>query len=83
MSKKTLARDFFFEGSVGTFYNTWHRYPQGTYSGLHLEVELTSRDGGAPPGRSAREAIGGVGPIVTTSRHKPFSEFSNFDYLQS
>jgi hypothetical protein len=56
--------------------NTW-------YSGFHVDPELASRAAGAPPGRSTREAIGGVGPIVTTSRHKPFSEFSNFDYLQS
>jgi hypothetical protein len=52
-------------------------------SGFHLEVELTSRDGGAPPARGAREAVGGAGHIVTTIRHKPFSEFNNVISSQS
>jgi hypothetical protein len=49
------------------------------YSGFHLEVELTSRDGDAPPARRARGAAGGAGyiHIATTIRHKPLSEFNN------
>ena len=53
------------------------------YSGFHLEVELTSRDGSAPPARGARGVVGGVGHIATTIRHKPFSEFYNIILLQS
>ena len=35
----------------------------------------------ARPGREGRVgAVGGVVPIVTTSRHRPFSEFKNIDF---
>ena len=51
------------------------------HSRLHLEVELTSRDGSAPPARGTRGAVGGAGHIATTIRHKPFSEFDNIILL--
>jgi hypothetical protein len=53
------------------------------YSGFHLDPELASRDEGAPRERRTREAVGGIVPIVTTSRHKPFSEFKNNDFERS
>jgi hypothetical protein len=53
------------------------------YSGFHLAPQLASRAAGAPPARGTRGAVGGTGHIVTRNRQGPFSEFSNFDYLQS
>jgi hypothetical protein len=49
---------------------------QRAHSGFHLDPELasTSRAAGAPP-------AGGGGHIVTTIRHKPFSEFNNIILL--
>ena len=46
------------------------KFPLIDYSGFHLEVELTSRGGDAPPARRARGAVGGAGHIVTTIRYK-------------
>jgi hypothetical protein len=47
------------------------------YSGLHLKRKLTLRDEGNPgEGRTRRAvAVGGIGPLVTKSCQKPFSEF--------
>jgi hypothetical protein len=50
------------------------------YSGFHLDPELASRDEGAPREERTRGAVGGIVPIVTTSRHKPFSEFKNIGF---
>jgi hypothetical protein len=43
------------------------------YSGFHLDPESASRDEGAPWQGRARRAVGEIVPVVTTSRHKPFS----------
>ena len=48
------------------------------HSGFHLNPELASKDEGAPREGRASGAVGGIAPIVTTSRHKPFSEFKIF-----
>jgi len=59
-------------------YNVFSLYRSGNlgYSGFRLKQELTSRDGGNPGEGRTCGAVGGIGPI-TTSRHKPFSEFKN------
>ena len=54
-----------------------------SYSGFHLAPQLASRAAGPPPARGTRGAVGGTGHIVTRNPQGPFSEFSNFDYLQS
>jgi hypothetical protein len=51
-----------------------------TYSGFHLDPELASRDEGAPREGRTRGAVGGIAPVVTTSRHKPSSEFRNIGF---
>jgi hypothetical protein len=53
------------------------------YSGFHLAPQLASRAAGAPPARRTRGSVGGTGHVVTRNLQAPFSEFSNFDYLQS
>ena len=53
------------------------------YSRFHLDPELASRDEGAPREGRTRGAVGGIVPIVTTSRHKSFSEFKNIGFERS
>jgi hypothetical protein len=57
----------------------WRYWKAGLYSGFHLDPELASRDEGAPREGRTRGAVGGIVPIATISRHKPFSEFKNID----
>ena len=44
---------------------------------------LRNRDEGAPRDGRTRGAVRGIVPIVTTSRHKPISEFKNIDFERS
>jgi hypothetical protein len=50
------------------------------YSGFHSDPELVSRGEGAPREGSTHGAVGGIVPIVTKSRYKPFSKFKSIDF---
>ena len=51
-------------------------------SGFHLDLNwhLLLRDEDAPRKGKTRGAVGGIAPIATTSRHKPFSECKNVNF---
>jgi hypothetical protein len=55
-------------------------YYRCRYNANTIFCELASKDGGNPGEGRVREEAGGIGPIATTSHHKPLSELNNIGF---